>query len=75
MLFNLFLLNCLMKLSNYCYVYIYIYIADIGSFDGNEIPAPPNDPGVDLDDDQDMPDAEDHEAGEDTLSLHDALPI
>ena len=43
----------------------YIYFADIGSFYGDEISAPPNDLGVDPDDDQDMADAEDHEAGVD----------
>ena len=42
-----------------------IYFAYIGSFDGEEMPTPvPHDLGVDLDDDQGMPDAEDHqEAG------------
>ena len=40
-----------------------IYFAEIGSFDGKDMSAPPNDPGVDLDDDQDIPDADDHEAG------------
>ena len=34
-----------------------IYFADIGSFDGEEMPDPPHDPGVDPDDDdQDMAD-------------------
>ena len=37
----------------------YIYFADIGSFDGKEMPDPPHDPGVDPDDDLDMADAED----------------
>ena len=36
-----------------------IYFADIGSFDGKEMPDPPHDLGVDPDDDQDMADAED----------------
>ena len=36
-----------------------IYFAKIGSFDGEEMPDPPHDPGVDPDDDQDMADAED----------------
>ena len=37
-----------------------IYFADIGSFDGEEMPEPPHDPGVDPDDDdQDMADVED----------------
>ena len=41
-----------------------IYFAYIGSFDGEDMPAPPHDLSVDLDDDQDMPDVEDHqEAG------------
>ena len=38
-----------------------IYFADIGSFDGEDMLAPQHDPGVDPDDDQDMPDAEDHQ--------------
>ena len=38
-----------------------IYFVDIGSFDGEDMPTPPHDPGVDPDDDQGMPDAEDHE--------------
>ena len=37
-----------------------IYFADIGSFDGEEMPETPHDPSVDPDDDQDMADAEDH---------------
>ena len=41
-----------------------IYFLDIGAFDGKDMLAPPHDPGVDPDDDQDMLDAEDHqEAG------------
>ena len=41
-----------------------IYFVYIGSFDGEDMPTPPHDPGVDLDDDQGMPDVEDHqEAG------------
>ena len=41
-----------------------IYFADIGYFNGEDMPAPPHDPGVDLDEDQDIPDVEDHqEAG------------
>ena len=47
----------------------YIYIVDIGSFDGDEMPTPPNDPCVDPDDDQDMADAEDNEAGADKPAL------
>ena len=43
-----------------------IYFAEIGYFDGKEMPEPPYDPGVDPDDDQDMANAEDdhdqHEA-------------
>ena len=36
-----------------------VYFADNGSFDGEEMPGPPHDPGVDPDDDdQDMADAE-----------------
>ena len=38
-----------------------IYFADIGSSDGEEMSPPPHDPGVDLDDDEGMPDAEDHQ--------------
>ena len=38
-----------------------IYFADIGSFDGEDMPAPAHDPGVDPDDDQGMPDVEDHQ--------------
>ena len=49
MFFNLFLLNCLIQLSNYCCVLVYIF--HIGSFDGEEMLAPPHDPGVDPDDD------------------------
>ena len=38
----------------------------MGYFDGEDMPAPPHDPGVDPDDDQGMQDAEDHqEAGAD----------
>ena len=37
----------------------YIYFSNIGSFDGDDMPTPPNDPGVDPDDDQEMADAED----------------
>ena len=48
--------------------YTYIYFVDIGSFDGDEMPVPSNNLGVDLDDDQDMADAEDHEAGADRLA-------
>ena len=40
-------------------MFTYIYFVDIGSFDGNEMPAPPNDIGVYPDDDQDMADAKD----------------
>ena len=41
-----------------------IYFADIGYFDGEDMPTPPHDLGVDPDDDQGMPDVEDHqEAG------------
>ena len=41
-----------------------IYFANIGYFDGEDMPAPPHDPGVDPDDDQGIPDAKDHqEAG------------
>ena len=47
----------------------YIYFANIGSFDGDEMPPPPNDLGLDPDDDQDMADAED-QAGEDTPGPH-----
>ena len=37
-----------------------IYFLDIGSFDGDEMPDPPHDPGVDPDDfDQEMVDAPD----------------
>ena len=39
-----------------------IHFGDIGSFDGDDMPAPPNDPSVDPNDDQDMLDADDHEA-------------
>ena len=39
-----------------------IYFADIGSFDGEDMPTPPHNPGVDLGDhDQGMPDVEDHQ--------------
>ena len=38
-----------------------IYFVDIGSFDGDDMPVQPNDPGVDPDDDQDMADSKDHE--------------
>ena len=38
-----------------------IYFADIGSFDGKDVSAPPHDPCVYTDDDQGMPDAEDHQ--------------
>ena len=38
-----------------------IYFADIGSFDGEEIPETPHDSGVDPDDNHDMEDAEDHD--------------
>ena len=41
-------------------MYLYIFYIH-GSFYGEEMPAPPLDPGVDLDDDQGMPDAEDHQ--------------
>ena len=40
----------------------YIYFSNIGSFDGEDMSTPPNDPGVDPDEDQDMLNAEDHEA-------------
>ena len=41
-----------------------IYFADIGSFDGDEMPDPPHDPGVDLSDyDQEMDDAPEDDAG------------
>ena len=49
MFFNLFLLNCVMKLPNYCCVLV--YIVDITSFDGEEMPTPAHDLGVDPDDD------------------------
>ena len=38
-----------------------IYFVDIGSFDGEDILTPPHDPGMDPDDDQGMPDVEDHQ--------------
>ena len=38
-----------------------IYFADIGSFDGEDMLAPPHDPGVDPNDDQDMSYVEDHQ--------------
>ena len=38
-----------------------IYFGDIGSFDGEDMLAPPHDLGVDPDDDQGMPDAEDYQ--------------
>ena len=38
-----------------------IYFADIGSFDGEDMPAPPHDPGVDPTDNQGMPHVEDHQ--------------
>ena len=38
-----------------------IYFADIGSFDGEDMLAPPHDPCVDPDDDQGMPNVEDHQ--------------
>ena len=38
-----------------------IYFADIGSFDGEDMSAPPHDPSVDPDDDQGMLDVEDHQ--------------
>ena len=42
----------------------YIYFADIGSFDGDEMPDPPHDPSIDTDDyDQEMADVPDDEAG------------
>ena len=37
----------------------YIYFVEIGSFVDDETPLPPNDPGVDPDDDQEMADMED----------------
>ena len=40
-----------------------IYFPNIGSFDGEDMLTTPHDLGVDPDDDQDMPDAKDHEAG------------
>ena len=47
-----------------------IYFADIGYFDGEDMPAPPHDPVVDLDGNQDMPDVEDHqEAGAESFAL------
>ena len=50
-----------------------IYFIDIESFDGEDMPTPPIDPSVDLDDEQDMPDAEDHEVGLERPSLASAL--
>ena len=38
-----------------------IYFVDIGSFDGEEMPEPLHDPGVNPDDDQDMADTEAHD--------------
>ena len=38
-----------------------IYFADIGCFDDDDMPAPPYDLSVDPDNDQGMPDAEDHQ--------------
>ena len=49
-----------------------IYFADIGSFDGEEMSAPPHDLGVDFDDDQGMPDAEDHQEADARRSRLDA---
>ena len=46
-----------MKLSNYCCVLIYI-LQILGHLMA-EMLVPPNDPGVDLDDDQEMVDAKD----------------
>ena len=40
-----------------------IYFAEIGSFDGEEVPVPPHDPGADPNDDQGMLDVEDHHEG------------
>ena len=51
----------------------YIYFTNFGSFDGDAMLVPPNDLGVDLDDDQDVADAEDHEAGANILRPHGAL--
>ena len=60
MFFNLFLLNCVMKLSNYCCVLLYILqiFADIGSYDGEEMTPLPPDPVVGLEEDAEgmMPD-------------------
>ena len=54
-----------------------IYFADIGSFDGDDMPTPPHDLGVDLDDNQDMADAEDHdqEAGGERHAPHVGTPV
>ena len=53
-----------------------IYFADIGSFDGEEMPPPPLDPGVDPDDDEGMPDSKDHqEAGVDQRHAPAGAPI
>ena len=38
-----------------------IYFAAIGSFDGEEMPPPPHDLGVDLDDNEGIPNAKDHQ--------------
>ena len=47
-----------------------IYFADIGSFDGEDMLAPPHDLGVDPHDNQGMPYAEDHqEAGAERPAL------
>ena len=53
-------------------MYLYIYIVDIGSFDGDEMPTPPNDPGVDPDDDWDMAHVTDHEADANRPTPHGA---
>ena len=50
----------------------YIYFANIGSFDGDEMPRPPTDLGIDPNDNQEMANAKDHEAGVDRPGPHGA---
>ena len=66
MFFNLFLLNYVMKLSNYCCVLVYI-LQTLGLFDGDEMSDPPHDLGVDPDDyDHEMADAPDQDEADGT---------
>ena len=50
-----------------------IYFVEIGPYDGEDMPVPLNDLGVDSDEDQDIPDIGDHEAGVEKASPADVL--